>query len=96
MPEKPTGHPGIIFLSGFKSDMQGTKATHLDNWCRAQGYPFLRFDYFGCGQSSGNFAEGSIGRWKNDALAVLDKLSSGPQILVGSSMGGWVMLLLAL
>lgn len=88
--------PGIVFLGGFRSDMTGTKALFLEDYCRARGRAFLRFDYFGHGQSSGEFAQGTIGRWKEDAVAVIDKLTQGPQILVGSSMGGWIMLLAAL
>jgi len=87
--------PGIVFLGGFMSDMSGTKATALDTWCRARGQSFLRFDYFGHGDSSGDFADATIGRWKEDALAVFDKLTDGPQVLIGSSLGGWLMLLLA-
>ena len=88
--------PGIVFLGGYASDMTGTKATFLDGWCRRRGQAFLRFDYLGHGQSSGAFADGTIGRWSDDALACLDRLTAGPQILVGSSMGGWIMLDLAL
>lgn len=88
--------PGVIFLGGFMSDMTGTKARALDAFCAAEGQAFLRFDYFGHGASSGDFAQGTIGRWREDAIAVLDTLSEGPQVLVGSSLGGWLMLLLAL
>jgi pimeloyl-ACP methyl ester carboxylesterase len=88
--------PGIVFLGGFASDMGGTKATALDRFCADRGQAFLRFDYFGHGESSGEFAAGTIGRWTEDALAVLDALTEGPQILVGSSMGGWIMLNVAL
>ena len=97
--EQTTGtdqRPGIIFLGGFKSDMTGSKALFLEQWCQLQGRHFIRFDYLGHGASSGSFAAGTIGRWRDDALAVLDELSNGPQILVGSSMGGWMMLLTAL
>ena len=87
--------PGVVFLGGFKSDMEGTKALHLEAWARAQGRAFLRFDYSGHGQSSGDFAEGCIGDWAADARAALDGLTEGPQVLVGSSMGGWIALLLA-
>jgi pimeloyl-ACP methyl ester carboxylesterase len=87
--------PGIVFLGGFKSDMQGTKALWLEDWARARGRAFLRFDYSGHGQSSGAFTDGAIGDWAADARAVLDALTEGPQILVGSSMGGWIALLLA-
>ncbi len=88
--------PGILFCSGFNSDMQGNKALALDAWCRAHGRQFTRFDYFGHGQSSGAVEDGCIGRWRDDALAMLDRVTSGPQLLVGSSMGGWIMLLVAL
>jgi pimeloyl-ACP methyl ester carboxylesterase len=88
--------PGIVFLGGFASDMAGTKAMALDAYCAATGREFLRFDYSGHGQSSGNFTEGTIGRWRDDVLTVLDQLTQGPQILIGSSMGGWLMLLAAL
>jgi len=87
--------PGVIFLGGFKSDMEGTKALWLEAWARARGRACLRFDYSGHGQSSGVFTEGCIGDWVADARAVLEGLSEGPQILVGSSMGGWIALLLA-
>lgn len=88
--------PGIVFLGGFRSDMTGTKALFLEDYCRRRGRAFVRFDYFGHGASSGDFAEGTIGRWRDDAIAVIDSLTAGPQILVGSSMGGWIMLLTAL
>jgi len=88
--------PGLVFLGGFASDMTGTKATALESFAESRGQAFLRFDYFGHGSSSGDFAVGTIGRWRDDALAVLDRLTSGPQILIGSSMGGWIMLLAAL
>jgi pimeloyl-ACP methyl ester carboxylesterase len=88
--------PGIVFLGGFRSDMTGTKALFLEDYCRRRGQAFVRFDYFGHGASSGDFAFGTIGRWREDAIAVIDSLTSGPQILTGSSMGGWIMLLAAL
>ncbi|MBL3570743.1 alpha/beta hydrolase [Rhodovulum sulfidophilum] len=87
--------PGIVFLGGFMSDMEGTKATHLETWAKAQGRAFLRFDYSGHGQSSDRFDEGAIGDWAADARAALGALTEGPQVLVGSSMGGWIALLLA-
>lgn len=87
--------PGVVFLGGFKSDMQGTKALHLEEWASGQGRAFLRFDYSGHGESSGSFEEGAIGDWFADAAAALTALTKGPQILVGSSMGGWIALLLA-
>ena len=86
--------PGVLFLGGFKSDMIGTKATALEAYCQQQGWQFTRFDYQGHGESSGVFEEGTIGLWKDDALGILDKVTTGPQILVGSSMGGWIALLL--
>ena len=88
--------PGVVFLGGFMSDMNGTKAASLDAFCRARGHAFVRFDYFGHGRSSGEFSEATVGRWKDDALCVLDNLTAGPQVLVGSSLGGWIMLLLAM
>jgi pimeloyl-ACP methyl ester carboxylesterase len=92
----PGKSPGIVFLGGFMSDMTGTKATALEAFARERGQAFLRFDYYAHGASSGDFALATVGRWKEDALAVLDALTEGPQILVGSSIGGWVMLLAAL
>ena len=86
--------PGVVFLGGFRSDMSGTKALYLQDWAARSGRGFLRFDYSGHGQSSGAFEDGAIGDWFEDALAVL-ALTSGPQVLVGSSMGGWIALLLA-
>jgi pimeloyl-ACP methyl ester carboxylesterase len=88
--------PGVVFLTGYKSDMTGDKAVRLDSFCRARGRAFVRFDYYGHGASSGWFTEGTIGRWADDAVAVLDHLTEGPQVLVGSSLGGWIMLLAAL
>ena len=87
--------PGVVFLGGLMSDMEGTKAVHLEAWAKAQGRAFLRFDYSGHGQSSGTFEEGCIGDWAEDALAAITALTQGPQVLVGSSMGGWVALLMA-
>lgn len=86
---------GVVFLGGFKSDMQGTKALHLQDWAERTGRAFLRFDYSGHGESSGAFLDGAIGDWFEDALAALNALTEGPQVLVGSSMGGWIALLLA-
>lgn len=88
--------PGVIFLGGFMSDMAGTKATALESHCKEHGIAFIRFDYQGHGESSGRFEEGNIGLWTSDAIAILDALADGPQILIGSSMGGWIMLLTAL
>ena len=86
--------PGVVFLGGFRSDMGGTKAVFLDGRARARGRAFLRFDYSGHGQSGGAFEDGCIGDWMQDAAAVL-ALTEGRQVLVGSSMGGWIALLLA-
>ena len=88
--------PGIVWLGGFKSEMTATKATALDAWAAKSGRAFLRFDYFAHGGSSGDFRRGTVSRWRADALAVLDELTEGPQILVGSSMGAWLALLAAL
>ncbi|MGR3661669.1 MAG: alpha/beta hydrolase [Paracoccaceae bacterium] len=82
--------PGIVFLGGFNSDMEGTKAIYLEDWAKAQGRAFLRFDYSGHGQSSGKFTDGAIGDWAEDAQAAIATLTKGPQIIVGSSMGGWI------
>jgi pimeloyl-ACP methyl ester carboxylesterase len=87
--------PGIFFLGGFGSDMTGTKAGYLAHYCAENNLSFACFDYRGCGQSSGNFADGSIGAWFEDSCAVFDHLTSGPQLVIGSSMGGWLALLLA-
>lgn len=87
--------PGIVFLGGFRSDMEGTKALYLEQWARKEGRAFMRFDYSGHGQSSGTFAEGCIGDWAEDAVGAISALTKGPQVLVGSSMGGWIALLLA-
>ena len=87
--------PTVVFLGGLKSDMEGTKAVHLEAWCQARGQGFLRFDYSGHGESSGTFDEGCIGDWHADTLAAIDALTEGPLIVVGSSMGGWQALLLA-
>lgn len=94
--ERVTGRPGVIFLHGLMSDRGGTKALALEAHCRLKGYGFIRFDMFGHGASAGRFEEGTISRWTADAVAVLDGLTEGPQILIGSSMGGWVMIKAAL
>lgn len=91
----PGKSPGIIFLSGFMADMTGTKATYFEQVCRDLGHSFVRFDYSGHGQSTAKFEDCGIGCWKEDAIEVLDKLTEGPQILLGSSMGGWIMFLVA-
>jgi pimeloyl-ACP methyl ester carboxylesterase len=87
--------PTVVFLGGFRSDMTGTKAIALDDWARHAGHAFLRFDYLGHGQSSGRFEDGTIGRWLDDSLAAIDALTMGKLVLVGSSMGGWLSLLVA-
>lgn len=87
--------PTFIWLGGFKSDMAGTKAQALAEWAQREGQAFVRFDYSGHGQSGGAFEDGSISRWLGDTLAVLDQLTDGPLVLVGSSMGGWLALLAA-
>ena len=91
----PGRGPGVVFLGGFRSDMGGTKALALQDWAQARGRAFVRFDYSGHGASSGAFEDGCIGDWAQDAAAVLQGLTEGPQVLVGSSMGGWIALLLA-
>ena len=88
--------PAVVFCGGFMSDMTGTKACALESFCAERGQAYVRFDYLGHGASSGAFADGTIGRWAEDAVAVIDALSEGPVVLVGSSMGGWIMLLAAL
>jgi pimeloyl-ACP methyl ester carboxylesterase len=88
--------PTVVWLGGFKSDMAGTKAQALADWALAAGRACVRFDYFGHGESSGEFAAGTITRWRQDALAVLHALADGPVVLVGSSMGGWIACLAAM
>ena len=92
----PGRAPGVVFLPGFRSDMEGDKASHLARLCAASGRAMLRFDYSGHGASGGRFEDGTISRWTEDALVAIDRLSAGPVILVGSSMGGWIALLVAL
>lgn len=87
--------PCVVFLSGYRSDMQGTKAVHLEARAKARGWAFLRFDYAGHGRSDGVFEQGCIGDWAADAEAVIRHAVSGPVVLVGSSMGGWIAALLA-
>ncbi len=105
--DRPGGHhlayvkhdgagPGLIWLGGFKSDMDGGKALALDAWAREQGRAFVRFDYFAHGRSSGAWREATISRYREDALAVIDALTEAPQVLVGSSMGAWIAILAAL
>jgi len=89
------GGIGIVFLGGYASDMTGTKAGFLAEKAAESGFPYLRFDYRGHGQSGGDFRDGTIGAWFEDAREALDRLTEGPQVLVGSSMGGWIGLMLA-
>ncbi len=92
----PGKNPGIVFIHGLRSDMNGNKALALEAHCRAEGRAFLCFDLTGHGASSGKFEDGTIGTWAEDVVAALDELTEGPQILVGSSLGGWLMILAAL
>jgi pimeloyl-ACP methyl ester carboxylesterase len=87
--------PGLFWLSGFNSDMQGTKALALDAWAAEQGRACVRFDYSGHGESGGAFIDGTIGRWLEESVAVFEQFCAGPQVVIGSSMGGWMALLLA-
>ncbi|TMJ54610.1 MAG: alpha/beta hydrolase [Alphaproteobacteria bacterium] len=87
--------PGLFWLSGFKSDMRGTKAQALARWASEHGRACVRFDYSGHGESGGDFTQGTIGRWVEEGLAVFDAFCRGPQVLIGSSMGGWLALLMA-
>ncbi len=91
----PGREPGVVFLGGFRSDMTGSKALHLQAWAEATGRAFLRFDYSGHGASRGSFEELALSDWREDAAALIGLLTEGPQVLVGSSMGGWIALLLA-
>ena len=92
----PGRGPTLVFLPGYMSDMEGGKASALDAWAAAEGRSMLRFDYSGCGLSSGAFEEQTLARWRDDVLAMIDERLAGPVVLVGSSMGGWLMLLAAL
>ena len=85
--------PGIIFLGGFKSDMQGSKAIFIEKFCMENNIDFLRFDYLGHGESSGEFTDFTIGDWAQNTIDVINKLTQGEQILIGSSLGGWLMML---
>jgi pimeloyl-ACP methyl ester carboxylesterase len=87
--------PGLFWLGGFNSDMKGTKALALDAWAAEQGRACVRFDYSGHGESGGKFIDGTIGRWLEESLAVFERFCAGPQVVIGSSMGGWMALLLA-
>lgn len=90
----PGTGPTILFLCGYGSDMEGSKALHLEAWAKAAGRAFLRFDYAGCGASEGSFEDETLVTWRDDALRMIDRIE-GPVVVVGSSMGGWVMLLAA-
>jgi len=92
---RPGSTPGLFWLGGFNSDMKGTKALALDGWAAEHGRACVRFDYSGHGQSGGKFSDGTIGRWLEDSLAVFERFCRGPQVVIGSSMGGWMALLLA-
>ena len=87
--------PGLFWLGGFKSDMKGTKAAALDDWAAKEGRACVRFDYSGHGESGGAFADGTIGRWLIESVAVYSQFAKGPQVVIGSSMGGWLALLMA-
>jgi pimeloyl-ACP methyl ester carboxylesterase len=92
----PGTGPAVVFLPGYMSDMAGSKAVAVFDWAAARGRACLLLDYSGCGQSEGAFADGTLGRWRDEVLALIDALCPGPVVLVGSSMGGWLMLLAAL
>lgn len=92
----PGAGPVIVFLPGYASDMSGSKAVAIEAWARESGRACLRFDYAGCGASGGAFEDQTLASWRDDALAVIDAATDGPVVLVGSSMGGWIMLLVAL
>ena len=93
---RPGRGPVLVFLPGYMSDMTGGKATALDAWAASEGRAFLRFDYGGCGASVGDFDVQTLHAWRDDVLAMIDRVAQGPVVLVGSSMGGWLMLLAAL
>jgi pimeloyl-ACP methyl ester carboxylesterase len=92
---RPGGPPGLFWLGGFHSDMQGTKAIALDAWAAEHHRACVRFDYSGHGESGGDFIDGTIGRWLEESVAVFEQFCAGPQVVIGSSMGGWIALLLA-
>ena len=91
-----TGAPTLVFLPGYMSEMAGSKATALFDWAQANGHACLLLDYAGCGESDGDFADGTLSRWRDEVLALMDAKVQGPAVLVGSSMGGWLMLLVGL
>ena len=92
----PGTQPGVVFLCGHGSDMNGSKAMHIRAWAKRRGQSFLRFDYSGHGQSDGDFLQTNISDWTRDTIDMIDAHTDGPQIVVGSSLGGWIMLNLAL
>lgn len=92
----PGAGPALVFLPGYMSDMAGGKASAVFDWAQAQGRACLLLDYSGCGESEGDFAEGTLSRWRDEVLALIEAHCDGPVVLVGSSMGGWLMLLAAL
>lgn len=92
---RPGRGPALVFLPGYMSDMRGSKALALDAWARNSGRALLRFDYSGCGESGGRFEDGTIDRWRDDVLHIIDTLVTGPFVPIGSSMGGWLALLVA-
>ncbi len=89
---RPGHNPGLVWLGGYRSDMIGTKAEAIDRWAAENGHAYVRHDYSGHGDSGGSFADGTISRWLGESIAVFDQITSGPQILIGSSMGGWIAL----
>jgi pimeloyl-ACP methyl ester carboxylesterase len=91
----PGTGPTVMFLPGYASDMSGSKAVALEEWARANGRAYLRFDYTGCGESEGEFEEQTLAGWRDDVTQLLEQVVGGPAVLVGSSMGGWIMLLVA-
>lgn len=91
----PGASPTLVFLPGYRSDMQGSKVLAMEAWARDRGQAFLRFDYAGCGESPGDFEDQTLASWRDDALRMIDTVVDGPVVLVGSSMGGWLMLLVA-
>src|SRR5687767_4502264 len=93
---RPGRGPVLVFLPGYMSDMTGGKATAIDAWAAKEGRAFLRFDYGGCGESGGDFDVQTLHGWRDDVLAMIDRVAQGPVVLIGSSMGGWLMLLAAL
>ena len=95
-PGRAENGPGVVFCGGFRSDMTGTKATGLAAWAEQRQRPYIRFDYFGHGASDGDFTDGTISHWRGDIPHILDTLCDAPQILVGSSFGGWLSLMAAL